>query len=79
MPIDFPNSPEIDDIFTQNSRAWIWNGTTWDTVQTNALVGPQGETGPQGPAGENGTFIEASTALPTSEDGNNGDLWIVYS
>lgn len=41
--------------------------------------GPQGPEGPQGPAGENGTFIVASTSLPTNLDGDNGDLWIVYS
>jgi hypothetical protein len=33
-----------------------------------------------GPKGDDGgTFIATSTSDPTSADGNDGDLWIVYS
>jgi hypothetical protein len=48
----------------------------WDLI---AAEGSQGVIGPTGPQGENGTFIQASTTGPTVGDGNNGDLWIVYS
>jgi hypothetical protein len=55
--------------------------------------GDTGNTGAQGPAGNNGTNgtngtngvdgaqmnITTSTSLPTSLDGSNGDLWIVYN
>jgi hypothetical protein len=44
-----------------------------------AIVGAEGPEGPQGPAGENGTVIVSSTSLPTAGDGDDGDLWIVYS
>jgi hypothetical protein len=47
-----------------------------------SLVGPKGDkgdTGNTGATGANGTFIQASTLAPTSGQGNNGDLWVVYS
>jgi hypothetical protein len=28
--IDFPLSPTIGQVYTQNSISWIWNGITWD-------------------------------------------------
>jgi hypothetical protein len=54
-------------------------GPTGPTGPTGADSTVEGPTGPTGPAGENGTFIQASTTGPTVGDGNNGDLWIVYS
>jgi hypothetical protein len=54
-------------------------GDTGPTGPSDGPTGPEGPTGPTGPAGENGTFIQASTTGPTVGDGNNGDLWIVYS
>ena len=32
MPLDFPNSPNVNDTFTSNGRSWKWDGTTWDLV-----------------------------------------------
>lgn len=53
--IDFPLNPEIDDIYEQNGRAWIFDGVTWlsyagdiKTVQITSLTGsatlPRGTT-----------------------------------
>ena len=36
MAIDFPNSPALDDYFESNGKAWTFNGTSWDIVQTPA-------------------------------------------
>lgn len=52
---------------------------SWTETGGVGPQGPKGDTGDTGPAGANGTFIQASTINPTSSDGNNGDLWIVYS
>jgi hypothetical protein len=41
--IDFPNAPEIDDIFTLGERSWRFTGAVWVSVGT---IGPQGPTGP---------------------------------
>ena len=29
MAINFPNSPNPNDTFTDGGRTWIWDGTTW--------------------------------------------------
>lgn len=29
MPIDFPNTPTIGDIYTYNNRSWTWSGQVW--------------------------------------------------
>ena len=36
MPIDFPNSPTLNDTFTVGDRTWTWDGTRWESVQIEA-------------------------------------------
>jgi hypothetical protein len=32
MPIDFPDSPQVDDVFTAPSgRVWRWTGVRWES------------------------------------------------
>jgi hypothetical protein len=92
--INFPNTPTVGELFTVNDIVWRWDGAFWTGIGT-AVPGPTGPQGPkgdagdtgpvstvpgpQGPAGANGTFIQASTSAPASGEGDNGDLWIVYS
>lgn len=71
MPIDFPNSPSVNDTFTAGGTTWIWNGTVWNTVTT--AVGATGPTGPQGPTGATGPTGAASTVTgPTGATGPTG-------
>jgi hypothetical protein len=51
--INFPDNPDVDDLFTVNDRTWKWTGSTWDTVE-ELVVGPTGPQGPQGEQGETG-------------------------
>ena len=30
MPIDFPNSPTVGQVYTYQGKSWIWNGSAWD-------------------------------------------------
>jgi hypothetical protein len=30
MPIDFPNSPTVGQVYTYQGKSWIWNGSGWD-------------------------------------------------
>lgn len=30
MPLDFPTSPSLNQIYTYGSRSWIFNGSAWD-------------------------------------------------
>jgi hypothetical protein len=57
MPaIDFPNSPTLNQTYTNGIQTYRWNGTAWRLVRTSA-VGP---TGPTGPAGLDSTAIGAT-------------------
>jgi hypothetical protein len=47
MPINFPDSPSVNDLFTVGDRTWEWTGTAWDTVE-QIIAGPTGPTGPTG-------------------------------
>lgn len=29
MPINFPNTPEVGDVYTYNNRSWTWSGDVW--------------------------------------------------
>ena len=55
MPLDFPPSPAVNEIYTFGGRYWIWNGTAWDsyspvtTITTlNGLTGTVGITAGSG-------------------------------
>ncbi|TWW08241.1 hypothetical protein E3A20_26310, partial [Planctomyces bekefii] len=37
MPLDFPTSPTLNEIYTFGGRSWQWNGTAWDVY--NAASG----------------------------------------
>jgi len=66
VAIDFPDSPEIGEIYTFGPQTYVWNGIAWRLVRTSA-VGP---TGPTGPAGQDSTAI-GSTG-PTGPEGPTG-------
>jgi hypothetical protein len=64
LPISFPSSPLLDDVYTYSGRSWKWNGEVWlalGTVQgtTGAQgsigIGFQGVQGPLGIQGAQGT------------------------
>jgi hypothetical protein len=31
MPIDFPSSPTVGQVFSSSGRSWVWTGSTWDS------------------------------------------------
>lgn len=35
MPIDFPNSPAVNDQFVSGGRTWIWDGSVWKAFSQN--------------------------------------------
>lgn len=61
MPLDFPNSPSLNQEYTYGSRTWKWNGASWELI-TSGVLGPVGAsgatglTGASGIAGATGTF-----------------------
>lgn len=54
MPIDFPNSPTVNDEFTSGSTTWRWDGNVWKVVRDFAPTGATGPTGPTGAQGQTG-------------------------
>jgi hypothetical protein len=36
MPLDFPPSPSLNEIYTFGGRSWKWNGTAWDSYNPAA-------------------------------------------
>ena len=93
MPaIDFPDSPNIGDEYTNGINTYEWDGQAWRLVRTSA-VGPTGPTGPTGddstvpgpagPTGPTGPTGEASTVEgPTGPTGPTGTFelspWTTY-
>lgn len=47
MPINFPDSPALNDTYTYNSNSWKWNGTSWVGVSNTIapLLASNGGTG----------------------------------
>lgn len=68
MPINFPDTPAVDDLYTYNGQVYKYNGTAWRLVRTSA-VGPTGPTGPAGPAS-----TEPGPTGPTGPAGPAGTL-----
>lgn len=68
MPIDFPNSPQIDDTFTVGDQTWVWDGFVWRISIAQGATGPTGPTGPSvtGPTGPIGA------TGPTGPTGSQG-------
>jgi hypothetical protein len=55
MPVDFPNSPTVNQTHTFSGVIWRWDGTAW-TVSSNSLnIGATGATGIQGNIGLTGS------------------------
>jgi hypothetical protein len=70
MAIDFPDSPALNDYFESSGKAWTFNGTSWDIVQTpaNLSIANGSITAPKlasGVAVANIGYTPADTASPT--------------
>jgi hypothetical protein len=60
MSIDFPDSPEENDVFTVDNKQWTFDGVKW-VLTGSGIVGPQGPQGEPGPAGNDGGWSTAQT------------------
>ena len=72
---NFPNSPNTNDVHTENGVSFKWDGTVWKRVSGTGAQGATGSTGSQGAAGAQGdnASLDISTGAPSSPDA--GDLW----
>ena len=77
--IDFPNTPSVNDTFTDGVSTWVWTGIAWNLV-VSPVVGPIGPTGAAGtpssvtgPTGATGAFTISAVTPP--ENADEGDAW----
>lgn len=43
MPMVFPTSPTVGQVFTESGRSWVWSGSSWDSpTAVNVLQVPIG-------------------------------------
>ena len=56
MPLNFPDSPTLNEIYTSGSNSWRWDGTVWNALSSSivGIDGTTGVTGATGPAGATG-------------------------
>jgi hypothetical protein len=45
MPINFPASPTLNQLYTYNGATWKWNGGGWEAANTPQSIGATGATG----------------------------------
>lgn len=62
MALNFPNSPNVNDTYTNGISTWIWDGVAWNLTGS---FGPTGPTGPSGAAGATGATGPIFVLSPT--------------
>ena len=73
MPINFPNGPATNDIYSYDNKSWKWDGSYWTSLGTIVFAG--GPTGPIGNTGATGfQGIQGNTGAtgPTGSQGSQG-------
>ena len=83
MPLNFPTSPSLNDLYTFNGRTWKWDGAGWESYNvpgaaegSGGISGPyvisiNGITGTVGiSAGENVTITASGKTLTISSAGS---------
>ena len=47
MPLNFPDSPSLNQVYTSGSNSWQWDGTVWNALSSSQVVinGSGGATG----------------------------------
>ncbi len=71
MPLDFPPTPSVNELYTYGGYSWIWTGSAWN-VYSASPTGNTGATGPQGPQGNTGPTGPQGNTGPTGPQGNTG-------
>ena len=75
MPLNFPNSPSLNDEYTFGNKTWIWNGAAWKLKSDGAINDiPIGNSSPSTGAfttlSASGTFT--GTTVEAAQIGNSG-------
>ena len=79
--LDFPDSPNLNDIYQASGNQWIWNGSVWKRIPDPGSQGLQGVQGPSGEGGGGGgstTFV-GLTDTPANFSGSANKFLAVNS
>ena len=60
MAINFPTSPNVNDIHTSGDMSWKWDGTTWKATITTSIPIPS-------QSGQAGEFLQTDGTTMTWE------------
>jgi len=78
MPLDFPSTPSLNDLYTFGGKTWKWDGAGWISYNIG-LTGPQGIQGPTGPTGAAGSTTLDGLSDVTITGAQNNDILIYNS
>jgi hypothetical protein len=68
MPILFPTSPTVGQVFTSGGRSWVWSGATWDSpsAENRGALAIGGTTGQMLTKVSNADYETQWTSRPNS-------------
>ena len=75
MAVNFPNSPSLNETFSQGNITWRWNGYAWNRIPDPGAKGEEGDKGQegdQGLTGSQGNKGEKGLKGDVEEKGNKG-------
>lgn len=79
MAVDFPNSPNTGQVFTEGNISWRYNGYAWQRIPDPGekgqpgIKGTKGDIGPQGPIGNFGGATFQYQFNNATDDSDPGD------
>ena len=87
MPLDFPTSPVLNELYTFGGKTWKWDGAGWvsynvgliSTTGATGATGPTGANGVDGPTGPQGDQGIAGITGPTGPSGESGAITFTAS
>jgi hypothetical protein len=68
MPMIFPTSPTVGQVFINGGRSWVWSGSTWDSPSTEnkGVLAVGGTTGQMLTKSSNANYDTQWTSRPNS-------------
>jgi hypothetical protein len=71
MPLDFPTSPVLNQLYTFGGKTWKWDGAGWISYNVG-LIGPTGAIGNTGATGATGSIGPTGSTGATGATGSIG-------
>ena len=76
MPLNFPDSPSLNQIYTSGSNSWQWDGTVWNAI-SSSIVGIDGTNGAPGATGATGATGPQGIQGPTGPQGTVSTAFVI--